>query len=291
MAPVGRSPDAAHDLLQRFHDLSVVNPEQFQQAYASTVRGIAAAIEGACFDDYALVQGGEPTALHFAAGCGCLELCACLLQRCGRLNFATDRSGRTPLCWAAERGLCGTLHLLMQKGADVLHTDSRGRQPLHLAAAGGFAKCCKLLLERPCTLQQCLVADCDGFTPLHLAAKNGSGDICRMLCHVSRTLAAEKTAQRQTALHLAAIEGHDGAVESLLASAPEILGVTDSRSMTALHHAKEKGWRSMAQQLDRQGDRRDVHYERWMNAFQPSCRALLVVEAVQAAKHRTVHIR
>ena len=165
--------------------------------------------ELADFAGYALVHGDLPSALHYAAGCGCLEACATLLTRCGRLNFATDAARQTPLFWAVESGLCRTADLLLQHGADALHLDAEGLSPLHLAARSGLAATCQRLLQVPAVMREGLpCAAYRGMTPLHCAAQNGHCEAARLLLAHGAEPAA-LTPQSRTPLHLAAQEGHE----------------------------------------------------------------------------------
>jgi ankyrin repeat protein len=55
--------------------------------------------------------------------------------------------GRTLLSWAAETGHEAVVRLLLATKANVKFEDSNGRTPLNLAAKNGYNKVMKLLLE------------------------------------------------------------------------------------------------------------------------------------------------
>ena len=82
---------------------------------------------------------------------------------------ARDRSGLTPLHWAARDGHSETVRLLVESGADVNARSPSGTTPLHMAAERGSSTMVDALLEAgadPNALAS------DGHTPLHLAAES-----------------------------------------------------------------------------------------------------------------------
>lgn len=52
---------------------------------------------------------------------------------------AVDKEGLTPLSWACLKGQKSVVELLVEKGAQIDHTDKNGRTPLDLAAFYGDA--------------------------------------------------------------------------------------------------------------------------------------------------------
>lgn len=67
------------------------------------------------------------------------------IARGADVNFA-DKSGGTPLHWAAARGLKDIVELLLSKGADSKQTDEDGELPLDIAKAKGKADIAELLI-------------------------------------------------------------------------------------------------------------------------------------------------
>jgi len=272
-----------HYLLREMHDLRTSCPQAFHDAYATTVREVVKLAGEADFEGHGMPRSGEPpSALHFAAGCGCLEACAALLLRCGRLNFAVDPAGQTPLFWAAQSGLCNTLRLLLQQGADVAHGDAEGRSSLHVAAARGLVDTCRILLRAPCAQHRTLESRTKrGFTPLHVAVTGGHERVAELLLEARAEVRAE-TPEGRTALHLAAMEGHEPILARLLAVGPELQRAEDGRGWRAFDYARARGQAGSAEALRSEERTQTMLHSQWRQLFEPSCRARLNVPACEA---------
>ncbi|KAK9444473.1 Ankyrin repeat-containing domain protein [Metarhizium brunneum] len=91
-----------------------------------------------------------------------------LLVKMGVPVDEPDKSGRTPLSYAAELDRVAIVKLLLQNTAvDVNRPDETGRTPLSYAAGGGSDQTMELLLRRP-GIKVTLAAD-NGRTPLSYA--------------------------------------------------------------------------------------------------------------------------
>lgn len=270
------------------HYFHSANPVSFRENYASDVKKASDLVEQAKFDGYALRHGGDPCSLHFAAGCGCLEVCMQLLHRCGRLNFTTDSSGQTPLFWAVQSGLRSTVGLLLQHGADAVHKDSQGQTPLHLCAAKGLPQTCSLLLgTRSVESFGLEVRSCRGLSPLHVAARHGHTEVIDCLLAATADPSAV-TLQGRTPLHLAAMAGHSSAVERLLEAAGPLVdpaalfALADVEGMRALDYALERGLPEAALVLSGEECAQERIRHRWKQLFEPPCRASLNVSMCNA---------
>lgn len=102
------------------------------------------------------------------------------LLREGADPNARDKSGRTALGWAIQRGDSGAARRLLEGGADPRAQDAHGPrwEPLHWAARSGEAALILDLLEGGASAQ---ARDADGWAPLHLAAVNGEWEAARLL--------------------------------------------------------------------------------------------------------------
>lgn len=285
---------ALHNRLREMHNLFSLDSDAFQASYNARAKEIAQLAEAANYRGYAMRQGEAPCALHYAAGCGCLEACAGILRQCERLNFVADTAGQTALFWAAQSGLRSTVSLLMQHGADVAHVDCEGRTPLHLAAANGFPLTCSLLLaasggscgshREPCLDLQTLR---QGEAPLHLAARCGHAAVVDLLLSNAADPSV-RTLQGRTPLHLAAMAGHSLVSQRLLevekpdVQPPMLIDLSDRQGMRALEYAEEGQWSQAARVLAKEERAQDDLRLEWRTRFEPRSRAFLNVPMCDA---------
>ncbi|KAJ4986829.1 hypothetical protein SVAN01_07634 [Stagonosporopsis vannaccii] len=122
--------------------------------------------------------------LHIAARFGLTEFARHLQSGKNDVD-AVDKSGKTPLWWAAASGHADVIQLLHQSGADPdVDEKDRGLRPLHEAASNNHADAVRVLLEAgvdPLTPKaredpgrRCGNAPrTTGHTPLMYACKNG----------------------------------------------------------------------------------------------------------------------
>ena len=79
-----------------------------------------------------------------------------------------------------------------------------------------------------------------GFTPLLAAADNGNTDICGLLLAHGSNVNEVMSQNRQTALHITAIKGHNASVEALLSWGAQV-NPQDYNGCTPLHCACQEG--------------------------------------------------
>mmetsp|Transcript_115766 Transcript_115766/g.180912 ORF Transcript_115766/g.180912 Transcript_115766/m.180912 type:complete len:433 (+) Transcript_115766:90-1388(+) len=269
---------ALHALLKQMHYTFKKDLVAFQKAYASNVQEAAKYLAQVNFEDYALKHGDAPSVLHFAAGCGCLEICTHLLQYCRRLNFAADDVGQTPIFWSVQSGVRSTVTLLLQYRADATLRDSRCESLLHVVARAGFPLTCNLLLSLPDVRSQIIeTRSYRGHTPLHVAATHGHAEV------VSRLLEGEAdpmatTPQGRSPLHLATLADHAAVVERLLqAGLHDGFDHSDAQGMRALDYAFERGLVDISEALSSENSVREGIRCCWKHQFEPSYRSCLNV--------------
>ena len=101
-----------------------------------------------------------------------------------------DKTGATPLFFAAARGHADVIDLLCAHGVDPNDDDSLGRTPLHAAAAHDRADAVRALMRRDAWIEAPDHAD---DTPLHLAARMaGVNTVEALLRHGAKVDAINK---------------------------------------------------------------------------------------------------
>ena len=84
-----------------------------------------------------------------------------------------------------------------------------------------------------------------GYSPLHLAAYFGREDRVAQLLSVTGaeavSLVQKRSIDGSTSLHLAALQGHAGIIETLIARSPSLIDEQDNDGCTPLHHAATNG--------------------------------------------------
>jgi len=212
-----------------------------------------------------VAQLSEPTAV---------EMCDLLLMQSADL-LRTNCAGETPAHIAASLGsptfpfLLGNANVLLQKdcnGNTLVMSACRGNQlevlthlsevgaslnepgqenltPLMAATRMGFNSVATFLIDHKVNLD---VADFQGNTVLHWAAATNNVEITRLYLKRSRKTTArnERNCRRETAILLAAREGHAEIVRLLLAAKVKN-NLKDHRGQTCLDVAKDEETRNL----------------------------------------------
>jgi serine/threonine-protein phosphatase 6 regulatory ankyrin repeat subunit B len=155
------------------------------------------------------------TALHMAAWGGQEQATACLLGQ-GAQSTHREADGSTPFMLACKQGHLGVVRLLAQSfGKQELEaTDETGFSALHYAAESGHGETVTFLLGQGTLANS---KDEEGATPLMLACQKGHLNVLKVLLqHVGLQALQETDNQGWTALHHAALWGHEEAVTFLL---------------------------------------------------------------------------
>jgi len=205
-----------------------------------------AAIEAVVSNRPLTYKRGPATPLHFAAQRGELKTARELLDTGAVVVDAATNLGATPLHVAAEQGHLAMASLLLEAKASHAAVTDAGLQPLHFAAENGHGPIVRLLLDRRAAAS---AQTSSGHTPLHVCAASQKASPAMLLSaarvlltHAAGALASidAPTLLGFTALHLAALKGHEEMVQLLLASGASA-DVPTATGHTALHVAAEKG--------------------------------------------------
>uniref|UniRef100_A0A8C7HN82 Transient receptor potential cation channel, subfamily A, member 1a n=1 Tax=Oncorhynchus kisutch TaxID=8019 RepID=A0A8C7HN82_ONCKI len=182
------------------------------------------------------------TPMHYACRLGIPESVKNML----RLNVSLDQKSKqkkSALHFAAEYGRINTCHRLLESMTNTRllnEGDERGMTPLHLASRGGHVIVVDLLLRKGALFH----SDYKGWTCLHHAAAEGYSQTIIILLASNIKLLDKTDEDRNTALHLAAREGHVAAVTLLLDRGAQI--TLNKSDASFLHEAVLNGRKDAA---------------------------------------------
>ncbi|NWX91343.1 INVS protein, partial [Nothoprocta pentlandii] len=172
--------------------------------------------------------------VHAAAVNGDKSALQKLIAGNSELKDKEDQFGRTPLmyCVLADRLDCA--EALLKAGADVNRADRSQRTALHLAAQKGNYRFMKLLLARKGNWMQ---KDLEDMTPLHLATRHKSPKcLALLLKHMAPGEVDTQDRNKQTALHWSAYYNNPEHVKLLIKHDSNI-GIPDIEGKIPLHWA------------------------------------------------------
>uniref|UniRef100_A0A8C0F944 Inversin n=1 Tax=Bubo bubo TaxID=30461 RepID=A0A8C0F944_BUBBB len=172
--------------------------------------------------------------VHAAAVNGDKSTLQKLIAGNSELKDKEDQFGRTPLmyCVLADRLDCA--EALLKAGADVNRADRSRRTALHLAAQKGNYRFMKLLLARRGNWMQ---KDLEDMTPLHLTTRHKSPKcLALLLKHMAPGEVDTQDRNKQTALHWSAYYNNPEHVKLLIKHDSNI-GIPDIEGKIPLHWA------------------------------------------------------
>lgn len=168
-----------------------------------------------------------------------------LVQR-GMDPNTSDRSGTTLLMFAARNDNEQLVEFLLSKRANVLKQNKYGDTAIGLAALRG-----SLLIVRRLVAAGADIAG-RGWNPLHYAAFGGHVEVVRFLATSKGVNLDAPAPNRQTALMLAARNGHKEVVKILIDTDAD-MDLVDAHGDSALQLAIKAGNSEIADYLRREG--------------------------------------
>eukprot|EP00051_Salpingoeca_urceolata_P023283 m.392761 g.392761 ORF g.392761 m.392761 type:complete len:508 (-) comp20088_c0_seq1:35-1558(-) len=208
-----------------------------------------------CFDRNA------SSALHWAAGSGCIEACDFLIHTCNvPLRQLQQRDGRNALHWAARNGHLEMCKWLVNEGLDVNEGTRDGTPPFHWAAWQGHHHVCQwLAFEAGADFHAVNVYGCNAF---QWAAQEGNVKMCQWLLDIGLDVTVINR-NGHSAVHKAALKGQLDACKWLLDTAK--LGVKhlapDRQGNTPSKMARLEGHTAVADWLDQRNATLEPHHQ------------------------------
>ncbi|VDD88122.1 unnamed protein product [Enterobius vermicularis] len=180
------------------------------------------------------------TALHLAVLASNDQVIDVLLDELQGLPETFDNEGRTPLHYAAHRGLSGVVKKLIDAKARNVTRDKFGVTPAHYAASEGHLTVLELLLQTRQNLQE--VYDKDRRSCLIWAIISGRVEIVKHLLEKFNYDINDKDKYGYTAVHHAAHVGNTQIIKMLFKFRDGCnINSVDNNKATPLHLAAGRG--------------------------------------------------
>jgi ankyrin repeat protein len=167
-----------------------------------------------------------------------------LLLKAGANPNVNDDQDRLIIWTAIERRRFDILRLLIEHGADVNAKDEDGETMLHHTARDGDVETTRLLIERGADLE----VHRNGVTPLASAVRRRETDAVRVLVEAGADVNSKRVSDGYSVLHWACFRGNREIFQILIDAKAEV-NVTDSKGMTSLDIAIDKGHDDIAELL------------------------------------------
>ena len=159
---------------------------------------------------------GGDTALVLAVREDAKEVVQALLEHPGTNLEATAANGNTALMMAAFKRNKDAVNALLAKGAKV---NRSGWTPLHYAAAAGDDEIAALLVQRGAQLDAVSSRQSGAYTPLMMAAREGHASTAQLLLQRGAK-AGLKNTEGLTAARIAERAGHADLAQAISGSKP-----------------------------------------------------------------------
>lgn len=156
-----------------------------------------------------------------------------LVSKEANLLTADETSGYlTALHCAAQSGHVPVVTFLIEKGTDVDIEDANNETPLFKAAENEQVEAVKFLLSKKADVNHAGLVR----TPLIAACDTGNLDLVKLFVEKGANVNGTGTVNKETALHVAAVNGHSQIVSFLLSKGAN-KSLRDQEDKTALDKA------------------------------------------------------
>jgi len=125
----------------------------------------------------------------------------------------------TPLMLAINKNNEELALMLVRRGASVTYRDELGNAPLHEAVRKNQIEVVKALSKAKCGIDDMMPC---GYTPLACASQRGIPELVQVLIEAGGANVNHPSTRLETALHLAALEGHAAIVKILISHGADI---------------------------------------------------------------------
>ncbi|XP_023390373.1 transient receptor potential cation channel subfamily A member 1 [Pteropus vampyrus] len=162
------------------------------------------------------------------------------MQHIKELVMDEDNDGCTPLHYACRQGVPISVNNLLNFNVSIHSKSKDKKSPLHFAASYGRINTCQRLLQDMSDTRLLNEGDLHGMTPLHLAAKNGHDKVVQLLLKKGALFLSDHNGW--TALHHASLGGYTQTMKVILdTNLKSTTDQPDEEGNTALHLAAREG--------------------------------------------------
>ncbi len=162
------------------------------------------------------------------------------------INFKSNKTGKTFLHVAAEKGNKKIVEFLLTNGAKVSERDNDERMPLELAAFGEYKEIVEILIKNKADVND---NNSKGITPLMIAIVDKNEKIVKLLLECGADPNTMVDESRWTCLHLSTHVGDEALVRLLLCQQGIKINVRSDDGKTPLYVAVEQGHSNIVQLL------------------------------------------
>ncbi|XP_048141853.1 ankyrin repeat-containing protein At5g02620-like [Rhodamnia argentea] len=221
------------------------------QVFTDLAKSLHWAIENghvdACKELLRKPNSHKDTALHYAVRGGHDGVVKLLIEEDPQLCDITNAADVSPLYLAADRGHLDIIEMIL--GACSLsssHKGPKGFTILHATIDRSLTSWRKILKKRPELIRE---GDEMGWTPLHYVTSMGKVKKVRLLLQHDTFVAYDVDKEGQSALHIAAFEGHLNVLDEIVKSCPDAWDIINNKGQTALHAAAIGGHRKVVEYI------------------------------------------